>query len=115
YDDLVIGVPEENDGRGAVFVIRGGPQRLNLGSTEILLGEDLGHPNQPDDNFGAAVAAGNIVGFPGGEVIIGAPNASLTPSAAGSGMVYIANTSDGGISTDALRITTADFGGPLTP
>lgn len=115
FDDLIIGVPEENDGRGAVFVIRGGQQGLNLGSTEIVVGEDLGHANQPGDNFGAAVAAGNIVGFPGGELIVGAPNASLTPSAAGSGMVYIANTSNNGISHEAQRVTAIDFGRPLVP
>lgn len=105
YDDLVIAATGENGGRGAVFVIRGGPLGLQSGTTQILLGEDLGFPNQPGDAFGSAIAIGNIVGFSGAELIVGAPFAELTPSAPSSGIVYIANSSDGSVSTNATIIT----------
>jgi len=114
YDDLVIGATGENEDRGAVFVIRGGQLGLNLATTQILLGEDLGFANQPGDTFGSAIAVGNIVGFSGGELIVGASGAELSPSASASGMVYIANASDLAVATTGVqRITPLDFGDQL--
>ncbi|YCM44306.1 hypothetical protein V2O64_23665 [Verrucomicrobiaceae bacterium 227] len=116
YDDLVIGSTGENGDRGAVFVIRGGPNGLNLSQRQILLGEDMGHANQPGDRFGSAIAIGNIIGFPGAELIVGAPLAELTASVPSSGLVYIANTSDISVATNSEQnqvISPLTFGDKL--
>ncbi|MFN0130432.1 MAG: hypothetical protein ACKV19_27535 [Verrucomicrobiales bacterium] len=107
YADLVVGATGENEGRGAVFVIRGGALGLNTARRQILLGEDLGHANQPNDRFGAAVLIANIVGFPAAELIVGAPFAELTAGVPSSGLVYIANSSDAAISTTSPVVVSA--------
>jgi len=100
YDDLVIGSTGENGDRGAVFVIRGAQNGLNLNQRQILLGEDLGHASNTGDRFGSAIAIGNIIGFPAAELIVGAPQAEISPNSPGSGLVYISNSSDFSISTN---------------
>jgi hypothetical protein len=115
YDDLAIGAPGRNGGRGAVFVVRGGPQGLNTAAGQVLTGADFDPLNREGDRFGTAVAIGNIIGFPAGELIVGAPLASLTAAAPSSGIVYIANSSDGSVATaNVLRVTALDFGDELT-
>jgi len=116
YDDLVIGSTGENGNRGAVFVVRGGPQGLNTSKRQILLGEDMGHANQPGDRFGSAIAIGDIIGFASAELIVGAPLAELTDSAPSSGLVYISNSSDFSVATNPAQtqvISPLTFGDQL--
>jgi hypothetical protein len=99
YDDLVIGATGENDGRGAVFVIRGGALGPNLAQHQVLLGADLGLANQPGDQFGYAVLIANVMGFPAGELVVGAPFAELTQGVPSSGLVYISTSTSSTVST----------------
>ncbi len=99
FDDLVVAATGENSGRGAIIVIRGSAAGLDLSKREILLGSDMGFANQPGDRFGQAIKIGNVFGFAGAELIVGAPFAELTPSAPSSGLVYIAPTTDARIDT----------------
>lgn len=99
YADLAIGSPGENDGRGAVFVIRGGALGPNVAQHQVLLGADMGLANQPGDQFGYSVLIANVMGFPAAELVVGAPFAELTQGVPSSGLVYLSTSTSSAIST----------------
>ncbi len=72
FADLAIGAPGAFMGRGAVYILRGGPQLNPSGpvgrSTDVIMGENIG------DAFGASLRGGgdlNNDGYP--DLIVGAP------------------------------------------
>ncbi len=78
-DDLVVGVPNEQIGRGetagAIQVIRGSSTGLTTTGDAFLHQETtgVGGTNEPDELFGIALAAGDVDGDGKTDVIVGAP------------------------------------------
>ena len=88
FDDLVVGAPGENDGRGVVHVTYGGPDGLEAGGTAVVdtlsqLHID-GAARSAGDLFGSAIVAAdfNKDGFD--DIAVGAPGVDN-----GAGAVYI--------------------------
>lgn len=95
-DDLVVGAPGEAIGSesesGAVFVFRGGSNGLQAWKT--LNQQGLGN-NEAGDQFGWSVAAGNVDGSAGDEIVVGAPN-EQPPGGGRSGWVFVYRAASSG-------------------
>jgi hypothetical protein len=98
YDDLAIGVPQEDD-TGAVLVVYGSPWSL-LYANHWYIGQwDLNEPAEPGDRFGAALAAGDFDGDGFDDLAIGAPfEDGLDGQPADMGLVGIVYGSATGLS-----------------
>jgi hypothetical protein len=73
YDDLAIGVPQEDD-VGAVLVVYGSPNSLIFANHWYFSQIDLGDAPEAGDHFGEALAAGDFDGDGYDDLAIGAPD-----------------------------------------
>jgi len=110
FDDLAIGVPQEDVGSvsdaGGVHVLFGGADGLTgVGSQFLLLGED-GLPGGPglSDLFGFSLAAGDFDGDGRDDLAIGAPGTDLTVPTTmfNAGKVLVLHGSASGITADGF-------------
>lgn len=96
YDDLGVGVPGEDDRKGLVAVVFGGPSGLrpegNIRWSETL----LGGVSENGDRFGETLAAGNFNGDSYDDLAIGIPIDGVNPSNPLSGQVGVAYGGPGG-------------------
>lgn len=81
FDDLAIGVYNEDNGRGAVNIIYGGQgssDKLGSSGNELMKANEFWNA-QPGDTFGVALAAGNFNGDLSGcdDLAIGAPSRDI--------------------------------------
>lgn len=86
YEDIVIGAYLLNSNDGAVYIFYGsksGISNNSPGSADATVSGESGQSG----NFGSAIALGDVDGNGFADVIVGAPN--YTVSAAGDGKVYI--------------------------
>jgi len=95
YADVAAGMPGADGGRGAVALIYGGPEGLELSSpnlnnrARISPGSVMGFGSERvGDQFGYALAAGDFDGNGIADLAISAPFRSVN-SAAGAGEVYV--------------------------
>ena len=74
-DDLVVGVPGENDAKGIVQVIPGGPGGLGSVNARTWSENTAGVPgtSEPGDTFGWSVAVGDVDGDGGDDLVVGVP------------------------------------------
>jgi phosphodiesterase/alkaline phosphatase D-like protein len=90
YADLAIGTPNEAPGAdpasGAVGVLLGSASGLSSGYFRTQL--NAGGGNEAGDEFGSAVAVGDITGDGRGDLIVGAPNEAPGSDPAG-GAVFV--------------------------
>jgi hypothetical protein len=99
YDELVIGVPQEDIGNviiaGAMHIVRGSAQGLVApnnehwhqsgayrdhdgdGQTDVTIGNPRGGA-EPGDKFGSSLVVGNFDGDPFADVAVGVPQEALT-------------------------------------
>jgi hypothetical protein len=91
YADLAIGTPGEAPGTdpagGSVYVYKGSSSGIVQGWT--VQQTDTGGSIEAGDQFGAALAAGNVTGSSHADLVIGAPGEKPGTDPAGSGSVYI--------------------------
>jgi hypothetical protein len=88
--DLAIGAPGEVDGgipAGAVFVLRGDGHDFSLMWT-LTQGAVFGEGSFPGDQFGAALAVGDLAGVNRHAVIVGAPGNKTTFAGPTTGSVF---------------------------
>ena len=100
YADLAIGTPGEAPGSepagGSVYVYKGSSSGLVRGWT--VQQTDTGGAIEAGDEFGAALAAGNVTGSSYADLVIGAPGEAPGTDPADSGAVYVmpgASTGEG--------------------
>lgn len=116
YDDLAIGAPGEDAGAGAVFVnYLGGFLGLTNGIATYVKQSSLGGTDSPGDQFGFALAAGNLFGTSHDDLAIGAPYKTISVLGfgyPGAGAVWVLRGSDSGISTSSPLTCDAATVGP---
>ncbi len=117
YADLVIGVPgEELDGRpgaGMVTVIPGSSSGLDSTHATSFSQQSAGVPGSPEsgDNFGAAVAAGDMTRDGRDDLIVGSPGEKVGTKASGA-VVVLVGSSSGVTGAGSVGRTGSDFGNP---
>jgi hypothetical protein len=121
--DLAVGVPGENNGRGAVQVFYSGPPNPNTGLVTDTDGLVVGTPGQPNfnqfitqstdgvdgtsedgDHFGYAVAAGFINNDIYEDLVIGVPNEAVG-TIKDAGMIHVIYGSPSGLNPNGPDAT----------
>ena len=76
FHDLAVGVPGENNTRGIVHAIYGGPEGLSGAGNQIYAQawQEMQGEDRPNDAFGRVLAAGDFGGDFADDLIIGVPN-----------------------------------------
>jgi hypothetical protein len=109
FGDLAVGVPGESvgavSGAGAISVLYGSSGGL-AGDGQVLTQDTAGVPgiSEADDNFGAALVAGNVNGDGFADLAVGAPGEDLAEADAGA--VTILFGSSGGIGGAGAQLLT---------
>jgi hypothetical protein len=109
FADLAIGTPgeipaPETTRGGGVFVYKGSASLLVLGWN--LRQESFGGNTEAGDQFGAAVAAGNVTGSTHVDLVVGAPGEAPGSDPAGAGQIFVSPGSASGPSTGFGRLQT---------
>lgn len=113
FADLAIGVPGEVPANetvkgGLVFVFKGSASGVVAGWSTTQ--EDSGGSTEADDEYGAALAAGNVTGTSHADLVVGAPGEAVGSGPADAGSVYVVPGAASGKST-GFMITQSDGGG----
>ncbi len=75
FHDAAVGAPGEDNGAGAVAInLMGGFFGLSTGIASFVKQSTLGGTNDAGDQFGHALAAGNVVGTSYDDLVIGVPH-----------------------------------------
>jgi hypothetical protein len=85
HDDLAVGSPGEDDGRGAVYVFRGGDLAMSHFDTLTESGLDV---RAPREHFGATLAAGDIRGTNHDDLLVAAPTETVEGRVSGKVFLY---------------------------
>lgn len=103
-DDLVVGVPGENNFEGIVQVIPGGPGGLGAVTADTWSQDRNGVPglSEVGDNFGWSVAVGDVDGDGGDDLVIGVAGENR---ARGSVVVLRSNGTGPVVAADAQAFT----------
>ncbi len=102
YDDLAVGIPGEATltlelRAGAVAILFGSSAGLAASGNQFFDQDDIGESAEAEDNFGAALAAGNFAGSGFDALAIGAPYEDID-GLANAGMVNVVYGSVNGLS-----------------
>jgi hypothetical protein len=113
FADLAIGTPGEVPGGqtakgGAVYVYKGSATGVVGGWSAFQ--EDSKGTNEADDEYGAALAAGNVTGTGNADLVVGAPGEAVGAGPADAGAVYVVPGASSGKSAGFARAQT-DAGG----
>lgn len=108
YDDLAVGSPGEDGGAGAVFHFPGSENGITGvgGGAGFFKQADLGGSNLAGDNFGFALATGNLYDSFQDDLAVGAPSRSVSGQA-DAGVVYLIQGSAGGLTSANAKIYSA--------
>jgi FG-GAP repeat protein len=93
--DALIGAPGFSSSKGAVYALFGGPNIALFAARDLAIGQDDLRVNGQfaGDELGWAIAAGDVDNNTGGDLIVGAPFADVSPSQADvrdeAGKVYV--------------------------
>jgi hypothetical protein len=106
FADLAIGVPGEIPGGatvrgGAVYVYKGSSSGVVSGWSTTQ--ESSGGTTEAGDQYGAALAAGNVTGSSHADLVVGAPGEAVGGDPAGGGSLYVVPGSSSGTSTGFSR------------
>ena len=113
--DLAIGVPGEDVGgiqnAGAINIIYGSANGLvSLGNQFFTQGDLFSQENEQNDNFGAALAAGDFNGDTKSDLAIGIPR-ETSFGLSNSGAVFVMYGSDSGLTTSGAQFFIQGFAG----
>ncbi|HEY9473878.1 MAG TPA: hypothetical protein VIS06_08510, partial [Mycobacteriales bacterium] len=112
FADLAIGTPGEAPGTdprsGSVYVYKGSSSGLVKGWTANQ--SNAGGANEDGDQFGAAVAIGNVTGDSHADLVVGAPGEAPATDPAGSGAIYIVPGSSTGLGSGFARTQSSSGG-----
>lgn len=101
YADLVAGAPGDDGFRGSVSVFYGGATGLTATGSQLISQETVGVPDigEESDQFGSALAIGDVTGDGYGDLAIGTPAEDNwhVNSGAGSGAVTLLKGSAAGV------------------
>ena len=116
FDDLAIGAPGE-DGAGAVMVVFGSPNWINVDPDDRFWREgDLGRPGELDDRFGETLATGDFDGDGYDDLAIGASNEDVFNNDLGNaidaGAVTVLQGAAPGFDLGRTRYIDQAFGAP---
>ncbi|GGM45846.1 hypothetical protein GCM10012275_16070 [Longimycelium tulufanense] len=106
YDDLAIGVPGEIPGDkkkrgGGVYIYKGSSSGVGKGWSAIQ--EDANGTTEDGDQFGAALAIGNVTGSRHADLVVGAPGEAVGSNPANGGAIYVVPGASGGKSKGFRR------------
>ncbi len=97
FDDLAIGVPGEQAGRGMVQVLYGSANGLTATGSQIFTQDSLGtDSSEPDDNFGASLAGGDFNDDGRADLAVGVPGEDIG-AATDAGLVHFVLGSANGL------------------
>jgi hypothetical protein len=109
YDDLVVGIPGENDYVGYIAVFKGGSSGITV-SGNVLWGQGVaGVPGTgyADDAFGSAVGGGAV-----GLIVVGAPGEYYSSMSDTGDTTFIRTLNSSSITASSTRVVhQSDFGG----
>lgn len=109
FADLVVGAPSMPSATmtqvGEVNVFKGSRGGLSF-TRRITRAEGGGNPAS-FDQFGAAIAIGNLTSSPIREIVVGAPSGGAVPN---TGMVYVFRQASAAAALEAIRILPAGLG-----
>lgn len=113
--DLAIGVPGEDVGgiqnAGGINIIYGSANGLvSLGNQFFTQGDLFSQENEQNDNFGAALAAGDFNGDMKSDLAIGIPR-ETSLGLSNSGAVFVMYGSDSGLTTSGAQFFIQGFAG----
>jgi hypothetical protein len=113
FADLAIGTPGEMPAGetahgGIVFVYKGAASGVVQGWSTTQ--EDSGASTEAGDQYGAAVAAGNVTGSANADLVVGGPGEAPGTAPAGAGDVFVVPGAASGKSTGFDRVQ-GDAGG----
>lgn len=112
YADLAVGAPGEDASAGAVFFFLGGASGIATAGSGFFKQTDLGGTNLSGDQFGFALAAGNLVGNAQEDLAVSAPYRDVGGQA-NAGKVYIIQGSPTGLTSAGTSKFDASFKGTL--
>ena len=81
YDDLAIGIPNKDNGRGQVMVMYGGAEGLAAAGSQVWDQNTLQDTRESDDRFGSALAAGDFDADGYADLAIGVPGEDFPDAA----------------------------------
>jgi hypothetical protein len=110
FDDLVVGAPGEDAGRGALHVFFGAATGLARGDDVYRDEDGLGGQPESDDLFAFALAAGDFDGDGHGDLVVGIPGEDGGPggNVLDSGQVGVLYGASGGFDFDHPELWTQD-------
>jgi hypothetical protein len=113
HDDLAVGVPDEFQNApqdGAVIVFYGSQAGLIPATTQLLLQSFGGETSEPDDRFGAALAAGDFDGNGRDDLAVAIPSEDVSGVADVGTVIVFYSSSSGLIPVEHELIRPIDAG-----
>ena len=108
FADLAVAAPGENAGGGAVHVLRGSASGLSATSSQLFTQNTTGiaDTQEPGDQFGGSLAAGDLTGDGIADLAVGAPGEN-----GGAGAVHVLKGSASGLTVTGSQLWSQDSAG----
>ncbi|WP_430780358.1 FG-GAP-like repeat-containing protein [Actinoplanes sp. G11-F43] len=109
--DVLAGIPGENNGAGAVVLLRGSAKGLTGAKSQTLSQASAGVPDSPerDDQFGTAVALLNLDGGGGLDALVGSPGEVHSGDRPGLGSGSVTRFLGGSSGLGSATVTSGRF------